>query len=284
VGEDASTDGTRAIVERVASENPGLIVPILRENNMGAAANHTDLLARCRGKYIALLDGDDYWTDPLKLQKQVDYLEAHPECSGCCSDAFLLDEATGGRTLHRPYGEQPLYRFGDFLNGNMVCTPTVMYRRGLFGDFPAWYSQVPSGDWVIHLLNTLSGPYGYLPEPMAVYRVHGGGSWQGRSQSQRLKGVETLYRGIEGHFPPQYRAGIRRRRLGAVFAVAIALEQEGRPDEAKRRLGELWFTWPSSRAVPLVEILKLTLRLHAPRLYQALKRRFGRRAPTAAGW
>lgn len=81
IAEDCSTDGTRAICQRYAEEYPELIRLITSESNVGAIANERRAMLAARGKYIAFCEGDDYWTDPLKLQKQVDFLEAHPDYS-----------------------------------------------------------------------------------------------------------------------------------------------------------------------------------------------------------
>ena len=81
IAEDCSTDGTRAICQRYADEHPELIRLITSESNVGAVANERRAMLAARGKYIAFCEGDDYWTDPLKLQKQVDFLESHPDYS-----------------------------------------------------------------------------------------------------------------------------------------------------------------------------------------------------------
>ncbi len=81
IAEDCSTDGTRAICQRYAEEYPELIRLITSDSNVGAIANERRAMLAARGKYIAFCEGDDYWTDPLKLQKQVDFLESHPDYS-----------------------------------------------------------------------------------------------------------------------------------------------------------------------------------------------------------
>lgn len=83
IGEDCSADGTRAICQRYAEQYPELIRLIVSDFNVGGLANERRVMAAARGKYIAYCEGDDYWTDPLKLQKQVDFLESHPEYSAC---------------------------------------------------------------------------------------------------------------------------------------------------------------------------------------------------------
>ena len=80
IGEDYSTDGTREIVFQYHGKNPQIIRVVTADANVGAAANKNRILEACRGKYIAFCDGDDYWHDPEKLQKQVDFLESHPDC------------------------------------------------------------------------------------------------------------------------------------------------------------------------------------------------------------
>lgn len=97
IGEDFSTDGTRQIVFEYAQRYPNVIRVITADYNVGMKANGTRCMRRARGKYIALCEGDDYWTDPLKLQKQVDFLEANLEYSVCCGAYESLNMSTGER-------------------------------------------------------------------------------------------------------------------------------------------------------------------------------------------
>ncbi len=91
-GDDASTDGTPDILKSYAKENPEVLQLILREKNVGASYNFFDLLRRSKGKYIAVLEGDDFWLDSHKLQKQFDFLESHPEYAAHCSKCLIVDE------------------------------------------------------------------------------------------------------------------------------------------------------------------------------------------------
>ena len=90
IGEDCSTDGTREIVRAYGERYPERVHPLLHEHNLGLKGhnNFVATLKACRGQYIALLEGDDYWTDPHKLQKQVDFLDGHPEYVGCFHNAM----------------------------------------------------------------------------------------------------------------------------------------------------------------------------------------------------
>jgi len=92
IADDFSTDGTREILLEYKNKYPDLIKLILQEKNVGAAQNCIDLITTPKSKYIALCDGDDYWTDPLKLQKQVVFLEANPDFAICFHNAAVINE------------------------------------------------------------------------------------------------------------------------------------------------------------------------------------------------
>lgn len=91
VGDDASTDGTQDILKEYGEKYPGIIKPVLRDENIGTTRNGYDIRERARGKYLAFLDGDDYWTDENKLQMQIDFLKANPQYIGCCHKCVVVD-------------------------------------------------------------------------------------------------------------------------------------------------------------------------------------------------
>jgi hypothetical protein len=88
-----TTDGTRAIVADFARPYPGRIRPILREQNVSGLRSIESTLDACRGQYVAILEGDEYWTCDEKLQRQVNFLDTHPDCAICCHRVLLLDES-----------------------------------------------------------------------------------------------------------------------------------------------------------------------------------------------
>ena len=90
IGEDCSKDNTLQIAMDYQSRYPDRIRVLKREKNLGLTPNCVDTHNHCRGKYIALLDGDDYWTDKNKLQKQVDFMELHPEYAGCAHQSSII--------------------------------------------------------------------------------------------------------------------------------------------------------------------------------------------------
>ena len=189
--DDASTDGTTEIIRRYARKYPQIIKPILQTENQfskGISVAKVFNWPRVQGKYVALCEGDDYWSDPDKLQKQVDFLDAHPDYAVCFHPVVVKWEDH----LH-PDSIFPLekYRFykttlglEDLLKHNFIQTNSVMYRwRFTGGDFSAMPDNVLPCDWFLHLLHAQRGKIGFLPDVMAVYRRHGGSLWENSGQT-----------------------------------------------------------------------------------------------------
>jgi glycosyltransferase involved in cell wall biosynthesis len=158
-----------------------------RDTNLGIHRNFADALYACRGQYIALLEGDDYWTSEHKLQKQVDVLDAQPEYAACFHAVLLLDEG-GSREPQLVAHNQAVLTIEDLLQHNTIQTCSVVFRHGLFGEFPPWFfSRLRIvADWVLHALNAQYGDFYYLDEAMGVYRVHHRGVWTGINSIARF--------------------------------------------------------------------------------------------------
>lgn len=215
IGEDDSSDGTREIVKEYQAKHPARIRLFLNDRKNVAYVNgkptgqwnFLNNLRQCRGQYIALLDGDDYWTSPHKLQKQVDFLETHPDCALCFHNVTVRDERDAGRS--QLFHSEPMrerYELADLLRGNFMQTCSVVFRAGLFGELPSWILKCPMGDWPLHVLNARHGWIGYLNEVMAVYRMHGGGIWSAQPRlrilSDSLQAAEQIRQCLTG---PQQR-------------------------------------------------------------------------------
>ncbi|HEY0972515.1 MAG TPA: glycosyltransferase [Gemmatimonadales bacterium] len=245
IAEDRSTDATRRIVEDYARRHPGLIRLFLSPRNL----NTNEVLSRpieaARGRYVALLDGDDYWTSPHKLRTQVEALDAHPGWAICFHNATVVhDDGTPPHPFHlsRPVHRvsrplpAPLTTLADIAPGNYMQTCTVMFRRGLFGAFPPWYAGFVVGDWPLHVLNAQHGSIGYLDETLAAYRVHAGGLWSnGMSRYERRQWVDALadaYRVLDEHLDGRFHAEFRRRVTNLYLDAATAAHAAGRTGDA----------------------------------------------------
>lgn len=171
LGDDCSTDSTRAICLSYKEKYPDIIRLRLPEKNMGSMPNWIANLEACEGKYIAICEGDDYWTDPLKLRKQVDLMEANPRYSMCGHASSLL--LNGEYEEFRAEGTE--FTTEDVLERDwLFMTASIMVRREML-TIPEWYREVRHGDFGLQLLCSLKGNIGYLSDDMCVYRKHAEG-------------------------------------------------------------------------------------------------------------
>lgn len=189
IHDDASTDGTAKIIREYESKYPEIIKPIYQIENQYSKKvpiGATYLYPRAKGKYIALCEGDDYWTDPLKLQKQVDYLESHPDYV-MCSHRFKILEREMYEEDWYSTASDVLYGINDLIRGKWYHHPlSVMFRSDKL-DLQEYARYPYSMDAVLffHLLK--KGPGIMLNEDMAVYRIHTGGVWSSINQENRFK-------------------------------------------------------------------------------------------------
>ena len=188
IGDDNSTDGTREILKDYAKKYPDLIRLNLREvrgSGIPGKDNFVSTLEMCNGEYVSLCDGDDYWTDSLKLQKQVDFLEANPEYVLCFHQVDLLQEGKV-KEDNMTAKVSETTTINDLANGNYIHTCSVVYRNNLFSELPKYFSATPVGDYFLHLLNARYGSIKYIAEIMGVYRVHGTSVWSSKSQQDQI--------------------------------------------------------------------------------------------------
>jgi glycosyltransferase involved in cell wall biosynthesis len=171
VGEDSSTDRTGEIVRQYGCRHPDTIRVLERPAHVGMVRNTMDLYDACRGQYLAWLDGDDYWISRDKLQRQVEYLDAHPPCTMCFHDALVImpDGQQSVRSLITP--GRTVCTIEDFLAGPPGCSGSFLYRK-LPDLFPEWFSSLTFSDWPFQVLHAARGPGGWLPDLLVAYRAH----------------------------------------------------------------------------------------------------------------
>jgi len=176
IGDDASTDGTSEIVERYHGAYPKLIRPFIRETNLGASKNAYLLLQEARGKYIASLEGDDYWTDLHKLQRQTKFLLENPEFIGCTHPCRCID-AAGNICKKRPnwIRQKKVFSLKDFQGVYLPGQASTLLRKNIFLRPQHDYSILTSADPMISdrtsaLIFLLQGDIACLPRTMSVYR------------------------------------------------------------------------------------------------------------------
>lgn len=206
VGDDCSNDGAREELKLLKEKYPAKITLVSSPRNMGAHHNMMNALTKCKGKYIALCEGDDYWTDAYKLQKQVDFLEKNPEYIICCHYSRVIDE--DNNTLYVNNNPQPLvHTYHDLLAGKQeeTKTATMLYQNvpevhQLF--IKPWFLKCYAGDKLFKLFAThnTGRKIHVLPEVMSCYRNHTGGIWSMINAEIRMERMISDFNLIIKHF------------------------------------------------------------------------------------
>lgn len=190
VADDASSDSTLAIIKEYESKDSRFRFKYLdNTKNLGITKNYQRGFAACSGEYVAVLEGDDYWVSPFKLQRQIDFLTTHWQCDLCSVNYFVFEESRSHfypRTAighgHRLIGARDL--IADNLVGNFS---TCMYRKTALVALPQRLFDICSYDWIMNICVARSSLIGFLEEPMSVYRLHSNGVWTQTPHIEKLK-------------------------------------------------------------------------------------------------
>jgi hypothetical protein len=234
VGEDCSADGTREIVERYAERFPERVRGVLPAENVGHGEILRRVLDATRGRFIAYLDGDDYWTTVDKLRRQVEYLEAHEESAACFHDASLVYDTAGTPSgVTTPALAEASFALEDILTECFVPSPAMMFRREILAALPEWSFDSAWIDWLIHIRCAERGPLGYIPEPLAAYRVHEGGMFSALDRISQIEEDLRFYEQLRPELPGQDElvercmqlrvAQLAVERLGVPFGACVVL-------------------------------------------------------------
>ncbi|MHA8078932.1 glycosyltransferase family 2 protein [Aquirufa antheringensis] len=184
VHDDASTDSTREVIEEYTAKYPDLFFPIYQQENQYSKGVRGMMFRfnfpRARGKYIALCEGDDFWTDPYKLQKQVDFLEKNIDCV-CCFHAHNILQNDRIIKIGKPRKISQDSKFSIqyiFQNeGGAIATNSILFLRKYSVDLPDWALKSPVGDLPLFLHLGTKGKIGYINEVMSTYRFMSNNSW-----------------------------------------------------------------------------------------------------------
>lgn len=239
IHDDASTDHTADIIREYALRYPDQIKPILQAENQYAKGltnvSGTYNFPRARGRYIAMCEGDDYWTDPHKLQKQVDFLEAHPGCSLVFHSARIevLGRALTDRKM-RPYKKSRKVLPEEIINKTSgYPTASLMFRTDMVKKLPKFYVRAPLADVPLQLMAAARGWAYYMDQPMCVYRLGGAASWttlmkQGdyeKKQKQYYEEMREMYRRFDQETTGRFHKAARQASARVHFLTKVNLRQ-----------------------------------------------------------
>lgn len=177
IHDDASTDGTAEIIREFEEKYNDKIKSIYQKENQyskGVSISATFNFPRAHGKYIALCEGDDYWTDSNKLHEQVDFLEANPNYAGCFHETEQIFEDGKSGRIYGKNAPDTLTAEHTFATLSPFHTSSLVFRN-ILGKLPSWFSTVVSGDMALFSIISSHGPLKKIPEIMSVYRKHENG-------------------------------------------------------------------------------------------------------------
>ena len=191
--DDCSTDNAPEIIKEYAEKYPDIIKPILLgENHMQRGILRNPYFEKWHqsAKYLAQCEGDDYWTDPLKLQKQVDYMESHPECVMCCSNGYCYSEKFHTKEIIDPIPvteSRVLTTNEVFLEENaLIPTCSMCYRKEMQDSMPEFFRKVPVSDRSIRMWCAINGDIYYHKEPLITYRSAAIGCYTSRVKQNKV--------------------------------------------------------------------------------------------------
>ncbi|OYU66426.1 MAG: glycosyl transferase family 2 [Cytophagaceae bacterium BCCC1] len=180
IGDDHSTDGTSQIVDQYAAQYPDLIKVVRGKTNGGPQPNSIRILENSQGKYMAALEGDDYWIDPLKLQKQADFMEQNPDFAICFTNTRVeFFENNEEPFLLNTNIEKDVFELKDLIAETEVWfmgTATLFYTMSSIFPVQPWFHKTKSGDIPMIMLAARHGKIKYLPDVTAAYRRHAAGA------------------------------------------------------------------------------------------------------------
>lgn len=214
IGEDFSTDNTKNICDEYSRKRPNLIRLLNTEKNLGVIPNFIRTLKACKGKYIAICEGDDFWTDPYKLQKQVDFLETNPEYSLCFHDVAVKWENKSIITAKFCQGlMKENFDIHDIIKGWFIPTASMVFRTKNIIPLPKWFNELSTGDYALQLLCAMHGKVKFINEEMAVYRrTLGSDSMTSRYNTiNNISGLIYLFTVFNEHSKHNYSRSIKIR-------------------------------------------------------------------------
>lgn len=217
IADNASTDGTRDIILEYAKRHPH-IVPIFHSLDVYCSNIVSLMYDMARTEYVAICEGDDYFTDPEKLQKQVDYLEANQDQALCFHPVRVVYEDAPERERIYPTedilpgGVRCSYSLQDLIQGNFIQTNSVVYRWAFTKCFPFWFrTDIVPGDWYLHLLHAEKGKIGFINKIMSAYRRHASALYYlaeiDKVAHRRNVGLKELkmYQALDTHFKGKFK-------------------------------------------------------------------------------
>jgi glycosyltransferase involved in cell wall biosynthesis len=223
IAEDCSTDNTRKIVQEYADKFPTTIRLILQQKNVGPADNFIDLLKSANGKYVAYFEGDDYWTDYRKLQKQVEFLENHPEFVLVFHNVNIVSNEEKFINKIYPENRKKVIKFIDLVKGDYTKTCASVFRNDRDKLRPIFGKVIEPHDTSLYLLLLDGSSAYYFEDTMAAYRIHDGGIWSAKKKVYQLEYSINFLKEMISYYKSYPEVKYFKQQLNSVY-IGLASE------------------------------------------------------------
>lgn len=264
IHDDASTDNTAEIIRKYESENPEKIKFICQTENQyskGIKPWVKYIIPACSGKYIAFCEGDDYWTDPYKLQKQVDFLEANEDFAICFHNATVHNEIDSNEYTMCSTDQKEVTTIEDLIQGNFIPSASVLFRSNkTIKELPDWFNTMPIGDWPLHILNAQYGKIKYINKIMCVYRLHGNSAWSSKGWGFQMYSIQKVMNAVNTNFDGKYKALTNKtifKHFLWRYKESIRHLEDGRYEAACNNLSEMIEYFPTNIELKYGKIIAL---------------------------
>lgn len=229
IGDDCSPDDTVQVARSYAASHPAALIRVLeRPKNLGIQRNYYETFEACRGKYIAWLDADDYWTDPQKLALQVEAMEADPAVNLCGHYIRVVTPDGAVKQSRSPSAAPGVYGVDAILHNVLIPSVSGMFRNGIQQSLPAWYFDLaPVTEWPIWILAAVSGKVVLLDRVMADYVHTPGSSAWGKGALFAHQREAEFYERVESVLPARWIRLARAEKGKRYEGVAYYLRKEG---------------------------------------------------------
>jgi len=228
VGEDGSKDGTFAVADGFRKRYPGFVRVLEREKNLGMSRNYYETFEACRGKYIAWLDSDDYWTDPEKLAIQTKVLEEDATVAIVCHIVRWVTQSGEVKRERYPALAPGRYGMEQIVRSNFLPSPSVMFRNGIHRQLPEWYFDIaPMTDWPLYVVAAHTGDIVLLDRVMADYTLNATSFFWGKGDAFWYKRDGEFYEYMKEIVPKSFLRLARAEQGKRYESLAYYIRKQG---------------------------------------------------------
>lgn len=241
IADDCSTDNTLNLIRQIETTTDIPFIYLPNDHNLGIMQNYKRSFAACDADYVAIMEGDDLWTDKGRLQKHVDFLNNHTECAMTFNRFAVKDfekDTVNIQPTFAPIEEEKFYKYitgHDLAYSNLIGNfSTCVYRNSALKMLPDQLFSIKCYDWLTNIMVSKSGLIGCLIQPMSIYRIHSAGVWSGQSQREQIQSIVDAIEIYDEYTNREFTAGFSAHKERLLAQLRVPEEQVGVRNEIRK--------------------------------------------------